>query len=252
MKPFFSCVMPVKGARPYMEEALASLRTQDMGEALEIIVQDGDVEPDCGQSDALNKGFSKARGEWLFWLNADDVLLPGALAKVKRLIDTKGGEPLNWIAGNTVYLDENGVAQDVRTDAKWYPWYRHRMSVWTGGPSAFFSRSLWVSRGGLDVSFRFMMDIDLWTRWARAGERFMGMDSYLWGFRMHAGSQTMGGAHEAARREERGHLLAKHGLSLPVFWRNVTRIAKFLDGSWLRRKRASRYVAGMAWREIQA
>ena len=42
MKPLFSCVMPVKGPRPYMEEALASLSAQGMGDDLEVIVQDAD------------------------------------------------------------------------------------------------------------------------------------------------------------------------------------------------------------------
>ena len=84
--PFFSCVIPVKGPRPYFDEAVASLQNQGSDDALEIIVQDGDAESDSGQSDALNKGFAKAKGEWLFWLNADDVLLPGALHKVQQLI----------------------------------------------------------------------------------------------------------------------------------------------------------------------
>ena len=69
-----------------MDAALERLCNQEMGEDLEIIIQDADIEPDQGQSDALNKGFAKARGEWLFWLNADDVLLPGALKKVKMVI----------------------------------------------------------------------------------------------------------------------------------------------------------------------
>ena len=86
MIPFFTCVIPVKGERPFFAEALASLESQGLGDELEIIVQDADVEPDNGQSDALNKGFAKAKGELLFWLNADDVLLPGALKKVRRLI----------------------------------------------------------------------------------------------------------------------------------------------------------------------
>ena len=80
--PFFTCVIPVKGDRPFFKDALASLESQGMGDELEIIVQDGDAEPDSGQSDALNKGFAKAKGEWLFWLNADDILLPGVLIKV--------------------------------------------------------------------------------------------------------------------------------------------------------------------------
>ena len=123
-RPLFSCVIPVKGPRPYFDEALRSLLSQGMGDDLEIIVQDADVrsggvgelnheiherhengrgvggqelavndggldgvrwfrEADKGQSDALNKGFKKAKGEWLFWLNADDVLLPGALKRLE-------------------------------------------------------------------------------------------------------------------------------------------------------------------------
>ena len=66
-RPLFSCVVPVKGARPFMDAALASLSAQEMGDDLEVIVQDGDAEPDAGQSDALNKGFVKAHGDWLFW-----------------------------------------------------------------------------------------------------------------------------------------------------------------------------------------
>ena len=82
-RPLFSCVIPVKGERPYFDEALESLLSQGMGDDLEIIVQDADIEADLGQSDALNKGFKKAKGEWLFWLNADDVLLPGALKSLE-------------------------------------------------------------------------------------------------------------------------------------------------------------------------
>ena len=65
-RPLFSCVIPVKGVRPFLDEALASLLAQGVGQELEIIVQDADIEPDSGQSDAFNKGFAKAKGEWLF------------------------------------------------------------------------------------------------------------------------------------------------------------------------------------------
>lgn len=248
MKPLFSCVMPVKGARPYMDEALESLRLQNMGEDLEIIIQDGDVEPDMGQSDALNKGFAKAHGEWFFWLNADDVLLPGALEKVRRLILDGVGRKFDWIVGNTKYIDKNGVVTDVRQDARWYPWFGRRMTVWTGGPSSFFRRSLWERAGGLDVNFRLMMDIDLWTRWARGGERFVGLRDYLWGFRIHEGSLTMGIVDESCKDEERYRLLLKCGLRAQGFWRNVTRVAKILDGSWFRRMRDVRLCSGIHWK----
>ena len=228
-----------------MEEALASLAAQGMGDDLEVIVQDADVEPDAGQSDAFNKGFAKAHGEWLFWLNADDVLLPGALAKVEGLInDAKKTE---WIVGDTVYIDESGRVKEVRTDARWRPWFGRKITAWTGGPSAFFSCGLWGRLGGFDTSLKYVMDIDLWTRWARAGVKFEGLDSYVWGFRMHKGSKTMGGTNRAEHFREKEQILARYELSTEWVWRNVTRIASVFDGSWIKRRLYSRQFRNRHW-----
>ena len=219
-----------------------------MGDDLEVIVQDGDVETDSGQSDALNKGFAKAKGEWLFWLNADDVLLPGSL---KRALDRINRiDRINWIAGDTVYLDEKGIVKDVRTDAKWRSWFGKKLSVWTGGPSAFFRRELWEKRGGFAADLKYAMDIDLWTRWAKAGERFVGLDDYVWGFRVHGGSQTMNGENFAAQIAERRAIDAKYGVSSDGFWRNVTRLASVLDGSWSKRKSDTARLNGRLWSAI--
>ena len=247
-RPLFSCVVPVKGTRPFFDVALASLRGQGLGDNLEIIIQDGDVDLDAGQSDALNKGFAKATGEWLFWLNADDVLLPGALKKVADRINKI--DRIDWIAGDTVYIDEQGFIKDVRTDAKWHPWFGSKMSVWTGGPSAFFSRSLWERLGGFDTSLKYVMDIDLWTRLAKAGVRFEGLGEYVWGFRLHDGSKTGSGDNRAAQLEEWSRVDAKYGVASTGFWRNVTRTASVLDGSWLKRKIDSARYSGLRWGEI--
>ena len=246
--PLFSCVIPVKGDRPFLGEAIDSLKVQGLGDDLEIIVQDADVEPDAGQSDALNKGFAKARGEWLFWLNADDVLLPGALKKVLDRINRI--DKINWIAGDTVYLDEKGIVKDVRTDAKWRSWFGKKLSVWTGGPTAFFRRELWEKRGGFAADLKYAMDIDLWTRWAKAGERFVGLGDYVWGFRVHGGSQTMNGENFAAQIAERRAIDAKYGVSSDGFWRNVTRLASVLDGSWRNRKSDTARLNGRLWSAI--
>ena len=247
-KPLFSCVIPVKGDRPFFGEAIDSLKAQGLGDNLEIIVQDADVEPDAGQSDALNKGFAKAKGKWLFWLNADDVLLPGALKKVLDRINKI--DRINWVAGDTVYLDEKGIVKDVRTDAKWRSWFGKRLSVWTGGPSAFFKRELWERCGGFAADLKYAMDIDLWTRWAKAGEKFVGLGDYVWGFRVHGGSQTMNGENFAAQIAERKAIDAKYGVSSDGFWRNVTRLASVLDGSWRKRKSDTAWLNGRLWSAI--
>lgn len=244
----FSCVVPVKGPRPFFDEAMESLRQQGLGDDLEIIVQDADVEPDAGQSDALNKGFAKAKGEWLFWLNADDVILPGVLKKVLDRINKI--DRINWIAGDTVYLDEKGIVKDVRTDAKWRSWFGKKLSVWTGGPSAFFRRELWENRGGFDAGLKYAMDIDLWTRWAKAGERFVGLGDYVWGFRMHDESKTGSGRFAAEQAKELAAIDAKYGVSTMGFWRNMTRLASVLDGSWRKRKSDTARLNGRLWSVI--
>ena len=269
-RPLFSCVIPVKGPRPYFDEALESLLSQGMDDDLEIIVQDADVEADKGQSDALNKGFAKAKGEWLFWLNADDVLLPDALGKVRDFINrververveeiagdgdfinrAERVERVEWIAGDTVYLDHGGIARDVRTDAKWYPWLGKKLSVWTGGPSSFFRRELWERYGGFNVDLKYVMDIDLWTRWAKKGVKFKSVGRYVWGFRVHEGSKTMGGRNEKSHYEERVEVLKSHGLYKQQGWRNLTRMCSLLNGGWFKRLRDRKSFFGINWRDL--
>ena len=257
-----------------MEEALASLSAQKMGDDLEVIVQDGTTgytehterndslqtgvrsfgveglryfrEEDLGQSDALNKGFAKAKGEWLFWLNADDVLLPSALKRVLDRINKI--DRIDWIAGDTVYIDEKGIVKEVRTDAKWRPWFGKRMSVWTGGPSAFFRRELWERLGGFDTSLKYVMDIDLWTRWAQAGAQFDSLGACVWGFREHQDSKTGSGVNRDAQLIELKSLEKKYGVASRGFWRSLTRALSIVDGSWLKRKFDSYRLRGKHWR----
>ena len=252
----FSCIIPVIGACPYLKDAFASIQNQ--GVDVEVIVQDGDIEPDSGQSDALNRGFAKAHGDWLFWLNADDVLLPGALKRVSDFI-TNHSElqilnsklpPLEWIAGDTVYINADGKIREVRTDAKWRPWFGSQLSVWTGGPSAFFKRSLWERLGGFDVDLKYVMDIELWTRWAQLGIKFASLNEYVWGFREHDKSLTGSGANRMAQLAEWAQVDARYGVSSRGFWRNITRAASFLDGSWFKRRVDSVRFRGKRWSEM--
>ena len=239
MKPLFSCVMPVKGKRPFMKEALTSLEHQGMGDDLEIIVQDGDVESDAGQSDALNKGFAKAKGDWLFWLNADDVLLPDALQKVKEVIHstttTSDYDSLKWIAGNQVCIDEQGrVLKCMRTNG-WHDWlYRHAVPH-VNGPSSFFRRELFEKVGGFDTSLHVCMDWDLWIRFMKAGARFHRIGGYLWAMRHWAGSKTQGDSRASEwHGAEVARMLAKNAFTITRGGVLKLRLWRLLDGSYLR------------------
>lgn len=221
-----------------MDAALDSLRCQGMGDDLEIIVQDGDVEPDNGQSDALNKGFAKAKGEWLFWLNADDVLLPGALQKVKTIIHSStSSSTLSWIAGNQICIDEQGRILACKRANAWHDGlYRHAVPH-VNGPSAFFRRELFEKVGGFDATLRYSMDWDLWIRFMKAGARFVRVDDYLWGFRQWSGSKTQ---HEKSQEEIRNpdpelqRMLDKNEFRITRFGTTKLRLWRMMDGSYLR------------------
>ena len=273
-RPLFSCVIPVKGPRPYFDEALRSLLSQGMGDDLEIIVQDADVrsggvgelnheiherhengrgvrgqelavndgglegvrwfcEADKGQSDALNKGFAKARGEWLFWLNADDVLLPGALKKILDRINKIDG--INWIAGNQLLIDDAGKVLKCSVGNGWHDWlYRHAVPH-VYGPSSFFRRELLERVGGLDVSLEYCMDWDLWIRFMKAGAQFYRIDEYMWAMRQWAGSKTQGDSCAADwHGKEVGRMLAKNRFVVTRRGIFKLRLWRMMDGSYLR------------------
>lgn len=98
-----SVVMPAFNAGNFIAATLASIAGQG-DESVEVILADGssqdatleiarsfhelDVkivsEPDLGQLDALQKGLRMATGDIVLWLNADDIVMPGAFAAVRE------------------------------------------------------------------------------------------------------------------------------------------------------------------------
>ena len=233
--PVFSCVIPVKGARPYFDEAVASLQSQGLGEELEVIIQDGDIEPDAGQSDALNKGFAEAKGEWLFWLNADDVLLPGAMEKVLDRIDKI--DRIDWITGNQLLIDDAGRVLKCSVGNGWHHWLYRQAVPHVYGPSSFFRRNLFVKVGGFDASLKYCMDWDLWIRFMRSGARFERIGGYLWAQRQWAGSKTqrpMGAEELADQERELARMLAKNGFKITRGGVWLSRAWRVLNGDYFR------------------
>ena len=254
--PVLSCVIPVKGDRPFFGDAIDSLKAQGLGDNLEIIVQDADVEPDAGQSDALNKGFAKAKGEWLFWLNADDVLLPGALKKVRELISrververvegeevkvkVKNGsrvERVDWVAGNQLLIDDAGKVLKCSVGNGWHDWlYRHAVPH-VYGPSSFFRRELFERVGGLDVSLKYCMDWDLWIKFMKAGARFERIGDYLWAQRQWSGSKTQrekSEEEESAQWAEISSMLSRNKVDVSCIGSMMMRMWRFLNGNVMR------------------
>ena len=64
-------------------------------------------EADSGQADALNKGFARAGGDVLGWLASDDVLVPGAIARVVDELERRPDAML--VYGEALFVDESGA-----------------------------------------------------------------------------------------------------------------------------------------------
>lgn len=183
-------------------------------------------EKDRGQSAALNKGFARARGEYLFWVNADDLLLPGTLDRARAYLAAHPA--CEWLAGNLVYIDEQDRVLWCARDGAWRDHLLRHAPVRVYGPSSVFRRSLLERSGGFDESLHYVMDTDLWLRFRAAGARFHRLDHYCWAFRVHGASKTAGdlsGRTDPGMAEEQRRMYAKNGLT-------VTRTGLWLQRGW--------------------
>ena len=112
----FTIVTPSFNYGRHIGECLASVASQE-GVTFEHLVMDagsddetGEVvrkyphatffqEPDKGMSDGINKGFQKAQGRWVMWLNADDRLRPRRAARVESPIQPRQPASLADLTG---------------------------------------------------------------------------------------------------------------------------------------------------------
>ena len=70
---------------------------------------------DKGMSDAINKGFDRAQGDWVMWLNADDRLKPGALAAIKQAAQQTSAD--------IIYGDYDFIAGSIFGGDQFISWY---------------------------------------------------------------------------------------------------------------------------------
>lgn len=214
----FSVITPSLNQARFIPDCLASVAAQ-RGEGIEVehlfldaCSQDGTVdilkqaegvlwtsEPDQGQTDAINKGFRRAKGDWLMWLNADDYLLPGALAKVREF--ALENPAANVIYGDCLFVDEAGQTLREKREGP----FNFNMLLFYGcyipSTATFFRHDL-IDRGLLlDPHFKNCMDTDYFLRLALAGARFGHLPELLAAFRWHDSNTST--AFAARRRAER-------------------------------------------------
>lgn len=205
--PLVSIVTPSYNQARFLEACMQSVLGQDYPH-LEYIVVDGGSqdgsreileryasrlawwvsEPDRGQTEALNKGFARARGEILAWLNSDDTYEPGAVSAAVAYLQAH--PEAGMVYGDANLIDEQdqviGKFPARQTDFR----RLRRGYVHIPQQASFFRAALWREVGPLDPSFYFAMDYDLWVRLARRAELHYVPESWA-NFRLHASGKSV-------------------------------------------------------------
>lgn len=209
-------VTPSFNQGEYIEETLLSVLNQNYPN-LEYIVVDGDstdqtrsilesyrerlakliIEPDGGQSEAINKGFKRSTGELLIWINSDDMLAPGAL-HLAALTYLKLNCDL--VAGICLVHNDRQITAMRLPKVRQADFTVECLSdvarKWSSGhfffqPEVFFSRRIWERSGSqLNESLYYAMDHDLWLRFAEQGATLEIIGYPMALFRKHEAQKT--------------------------------------------------------------
>jgi glycosyltransferase involved in cell wall biosynthesis len=203
--PLVSVVTPAYNSAAFIEETIQSVLEQDYS-FLEYLVMDGGStdgtleilkrynnrvdwisEPDKGQTDALIKGFKRAHGRIVSWLNADDIYMPGVVRRAVNYLVTH--PEIDVIYSDCQVIDSSGqVLQTWRTRSfSLVDLARGECFIYQ--PTVFIRRSALEAVGGLDESLHYVMDYDLWLRLGVA-HRFGALPGIGAQFRVHPGSKT--------------------------------------------------------------
>ncbi len=181
--PRFTIVTPSYNQAAFLEQTIQSVLSQSYPDLEYIIVDggsnDGSVEiiqryadrlawwvseRDQGQADAINKGFARATGEIIAWINSDDLYLPGAFSAAAAAF--QANPACGLVFGDVVSLDGAGEPINVMTYGDWGLEDLMQFNI-IGQAGVFMRRSVLEQAGFLDRSYHFMLDHHLWLRMAQ-------------------------------------------------------------------------------------
>ena len=170
--PLVSIIIAAYKARECLAAAIESVLSQQ-GVVFELIVidggsHDGTVEliksygeeiaawisgPDQGVYDAWNKGLGFAKGDWIVFLGADDILMPGALACYQSFVAAHA--QLDYVSSRLRLVNQNGFSRVIGRPWSWGV-FKHYMNVAHVG--SWHHHRLFQRYGGFD------------DRWAVCGD----------------------------------------------------------------------------------
>jgi glycosyltransferase involved in cell wall biosynthesis len=182
--PRISIVTPSYNQGQFLEETIRSVLLQGYPN-LEYIIMDGGStdnsaaiikkyepwltywvsEKDNGQADAIFRGFERATGEIIAWINSDDFYLPGAFEKVAKLFQSK--HHTEMIAGACRHIGAKGKVKTKNYGLEQDFHSLLHVGMFASQPAMFWRRDIYHEVGGLDPYLTFCMDYDLSLKFYR-------------------------------------------------------------------------------------
>jgi glycosyltransferase involved in cell wall biosynthesis len=206
--PRISIVTPSLNQGAYIEENIKSVLNQEYPNFEHIIIDGGSTdgtidilgkydhviwvsEKDSGQSEAINKGFKRANGDILAWLNSDDCYEPNAFKTIAKELNKDEGK--YFVFGDCNVID--GKGEIIGFIKGKYKEQRSLIEYWKDAyipqPSVFFYRDLLDEIGFLNESLHYALDWDFWLRISEKYSLFY-VNKPLSNFRSHEKQKTGG------------------------------------------------------------
>lgn len=210
--PKISVITPSFNQGHFLEQTILSILNQDYLN-LEYIIIDGGSndqsisiieryatrlsfwvsEQDNGQGHAINKGFQKATGDIIGWINSDDLLLPNTLNTIAKLfIDHNPA----WITGDCIEINEHSVETGRYTTElpntlyDWLNLFARGFSYSIIQPATFWTREALDNVGLLNEKWHYSFDHEFFFRLFKHYGSPLYINQPLAAFRIHSQSKT--------------------------------------------------------------
>lgn len=209
--PLVSIITPSFNQMRFLEATIRSVLEQDYPR-IEYLVIDGassdgsvdlirkysnrlaywESQPDHGQAHAINKGIIRSSGDFLGWINSDDILLPHTVRSVVEIF--RRNPDVDVVYGHLERIDETGnliPTPKLPKDQLVFSQKHILGECIVNQPGSFWRRASMEKVGLLDESLRYALDYDYWIRFALNGAKFKRIDKTVAHFRISRKSKTV-------------------------------------------------------------
>ena len=172
--PRISIITPSFNQGQFLEETIRSVLLQDYP-AIEYIIIDGGStdnsraiikkyenklawfisETDSGQADAINKGFERATGEFVAWLNSDDIYAKNAISSAVK--ELKSNPDCGMVFSNVLSIDSESSIFNTMMYGNWGLGDLMQFKI-IGQPGVFIRKEVLEDVGFLNSNFHYLLD----------------------------------------------------------------------------------------------